>query len=531
MTKEKNHILRLIRFVALSFIVMVVVLLSVNYFNWPGEVGSRRMLFFSSCLIAVAVLWAFAPTRTKRPSVWLPVLFVLVFLLSIPFILMGLAFGSNDVESILILLQDNTLTDTLRFGSIGLLLSVAKFLLLMLLFLIVMTVLYFEIRFFGGVLLLLTGIAIFNHPVRIYLQHVFFPSVDHIRIYTERNEYTLEIIERPQEKKNLVLIYLEGFEQNYLKSPVTSPYTEPLKEVLKNSIQFEDVGQVQGTHFSVAGLTATQCGVPLKPSVAFDVRKGAVNMDQGVYPNIVCLGDILADAGYDLSFFVGTGYNDFSLGKLLETHSYTNLFGPDNATPEEHDQMSIWGLQDRFVFQKAREKLIEASKTGKPFLIAIETISTHGPDGLPDDGCFIETELHSGMPASLYCTSEYTRQYLELISDLGLSDDTIVAVMSDHLAWKTLFTPALRNIAPRKNLFALINAGEPRKIDKPGVAFDIYPTILEAMGYGLKGHRGNMGVSLFSDKPSMASQYGLEALSDGLTGNRELADWLWRKEP
>jgi len=89
----------------------------------------------------------------------------------------------------------------------------------------------------------------------------------------------------------------------------------------------------------------------------------------------------------------------------------------------------------------------------------------------------------------------------------------------------------LKRIAPRRNLFALLNAGEPEEIDKPGVAFDIFPTILEAMGYGLKDDRANMGVSLFSDKPSMASQYGLEQLSDGLVGNRDLAEWLWRKTP
>jgi len=522
---------RLTRFIALSLIVMVVVLLSVKSFDWPGEVGSPPMMLFSLSLLGVAVFWTFVPTRTKRASMWLPVLFGVTILLSAPFVAIGFAFGSSDVESILILLQDNTMTDIVNYGSVGLLYSVAKFMLLILVFIFVAIAIYYQVRFFGVVLLLLTGIALYTHPVPFYLQHVFFPSSDHLRIYAERGDYILDITERPQAKKNLVLIYLEGFEQNYLYAPETAPYTGPLQEVLKNSIRFTDVGQVRGTHFSVAGLSATQCGVPLMPSVAFDVRKGHSNMDQGVYPQIVCLADILAGEGYDTSYFVGTGYDDFSLGKLLETHSFSELFGPENATFAERDQMSIWGLQDRFVFNKARDKLIAMANADKPFLIAIETITTHGPDGLPDDGCSVETNLNSGMPASLYCISEYTKNYLELISELGLADNTVVAVMSDHLAWKTVLSPALKRIGPRRNLFALFNAGEPAVIDKTGVAFDIYPTILEAMGYGLKDHRGNMGVSLLSDKPSMASQYGLEQLSDGLVGNRDLADWLWRKAP
>ncbi|WP_457647793.1 LTA synthase family protein [Profundibacter sp.] len=522
---------RLIRFISLSFIAVFLFAIGVGALDWFGEVGSHRMLFFIAFLFGSVAFWIFVPARTARPSLWLPILFVVVFLLSVPFILLGFTFGSTDVESVLILLQDNTLTEIINFGTADLASSAVGSLLLVLFFLFVTVRVYYEVRFFGVVLLLLAGIAIFNHPVLVYTQHVFFPSADHLRIYSERGEYNLDITERPQAKKNLVLIYLEGFEQNYLKAPETRSYTGPLQEALKNSIRFTNVGQVRGTHFSVAGLTATQCGVPLMPSVAFDVRKGHANMDQGVYPQIVCLADILAGEGYDTSYFVGTGYDDFSLGKLLETHSFSELFGPENATFEERDQMSIWGLQDRFVFQKARDKLTAMAQTDRPFLIAIETISTHGPDGLPDNGCHVETDLQSGMPASLYCISEYTKNYLELISELGLADDTIVAVMSDHLAWKTVLTPALKRIAPRRNLFALFNAGEPAKIDKLGVAFDIFPTILEALGYGLKNDRANMGVSLFSDKPSMASQYGLEQLNDGLIGNRELADWLWRKVP
>jgi phosphoglycerol transferase len=522
---------RLTRFVSLSFIAMVVLSLGVGALDWLGEIGSPRMLLSSFLLFAAVVFWTFAPLRTERPTVWLPILFVVIFLLSVPFILMGFAFGEIDVESILVLLQDNTMTEIINFGSADLLLSAAKFLVLILLFLFVTVAVYFQIRFFGVVLFLLIGITAINHPIPIYLQHVFFPNSEHIQIYSERGKYILHRTKLPQEKKNLVLIYLEGFEQNYLWAPETKPYTVPLQEVLKSSIRFTNVGQVRGTHFSVAGLSATQCGVPLMPSVTFDVRKGRENMDQGVYPQIVCLADILAKDGYDTSYFVGSGYSDFSLGKLLETHSFANLYGSANASEDEREHMSNWGLQDRFVFQKAREKLIAMAETDKPFLIAIETITTHGPDGLPDAGCHVETNLQSGMPASLFCTSEYTKNYLELISELGLSDNTIVAVMSDHLAWKTVLTPALKRIAPRRNLFALLNAGEPEEIDKPGVAFDIFPTILEALGYGLKDDRANMGVSLFSDKPSMASQYGLEKLSDGLVGNRDLAEWLWRKTP
>ena len=529
----KAALLRFARFFVLLYVGAVATMFAIQVLGWDKRLTTPETLPKLLVVLGLVAAFTFAPRRGKPASKWLMALWGLVFLSSVPFLQINYLFGVNDIESVLVFFGGNTVDKMQDFGAAGYLPDILGNLALYLVFLLATLGLYLRVRYFGLVLAGLLAVFVINHPVTLYLKQVWFPKDVQIRISSEVDRYGLRIRERPAERKNLVVFYLEGLEQNFLRAPEIKPYTAGLQTLADRGIAFRNVAQVNGTNYSVAGVTATQCGVPMLPGTTFNIRQARAQITDGIYKQITCLGDVLAQDGYDTSFFVGAGLDDFSLGNFLTDHGFSNLFGNGSESDAERNKYGThgWGITDALVFQKAREELMAASGQEKPFLIVVETMATHGPDGFLDVDCLANSGQDNRMLAALECTSGHVERYVDLVSELGLDDNTVIAVMSDHLSWKTALTPVLESLPPRRNLFFLLNAGGPTVVDKPGVAFDIYPTILEAIGYSLEGDRANMGVSLFSDKPGMASQYGLEQLNDGLTGNRELARWLWRKAP
>jgi hypothetical protein len=86
--------------------------------------------------------------------------------------------------------------------------------------------------------------------------------------------------------------------------------------------------------------------------------------------------------------------------------------------------------------------------------------------------------------------------------------------MSDHLAanHRVLFGHNLiKSVSvdkkDRRNLF-FIHGMPPQKVSRAGSTIDIYPTVLEALGYEIRERKANLVVSLLSDKNTLVESYG-----------------------
>ena len=78
-------------------------------------------------------------------------------------------------------------------------------------------------------------------------------------------------------------------------------------------------------------------------------------------------------------------------------------------------------------------------------------------------------------------------QFIEEVINHESFKDTVLVVLSDHLALKNTATPILKNI-DRKNLLYIFAENAPqRKITKPGTMFDVAPTVLSIMGANTTG--------------------------------------------
>lgn len=94
-------------------------------------------------------------------------------------------------------------------------------------------------------------------------------------------------IEQPH--LNVVYIYGESLERTYF-DPIAFPGLAPeLSRQKEQSIDFSETEQLPGTDYTIAGMVASQCGIPL--FAPFDGNASASL--SSFYPQNVCLGDIL----------------------------------------------------------------------------------------------------------------------------------------------------------------------------------------------------------------------------------------------
>ena len=99
----------------------------------------------------------------------------------------------------------------------------------------------------------------------------------------------------------MILIYVESFENGYSNSNIFGE--DLIKELTElKGISFKSFNQAPGTGWTIAGIVATQCAVPLK--VVF-MRDGNGQGDgKSFLSNAICLGDVLQAHGYFLNRYL-----------------------------------------------------------------------------------------------------------------------------------------------------------------------------------------------------------------------------------
>jgi phosphoglycerol transferase len=124
-------------------------------------------------------------------------------------------------------------------------------------------------------------------------------------------------------KRNLVLVYAESLEDAYGKPAV---FGEDLLKSLrsKRSVSFGRLQPTPGTGWTIAGIVASQCGIPLRPVIHDPNDMGA----SGEFlPSITCLGDILKAHGYVNVFMGGASLSFAGKGLFLRSHGYEETWG------------------------------------------------------------------------------------------------------------------------------------------------------------------------------------------------------------
>ncbi|WP_249976397.1 sulfatase-like hydrolase/transferase [Vreelandella olivaria] len=328
---------------------------------------------------------------------------------------------------------------------------------------------------------------------------------------------------------NLLLMYLESIERTYSHEMFGDAYAD-LEALGERGIAFEGIRQMENTGWTMAGMIASQCGVPLMPAgLLHDSQFEPLSQ---VVPGVDCLGDVLAAQGYRLSYLGGASTQFAGKGLFYRGHQFDTVKGKEELAPEmdDPDYVNSWGLYDDTLYDfTAREIRRLSEEDNGPWAVVNLSIAGHAPSGFPSQTCLDRQGDFDGQDIlySVECSARQARDFIEQLEQEGLLDNTLVVVLSDHLTMRVSVWDQLTAL-DRDNTFIMLGEGiTPRRIRRDATMLDVFPTILDAMDLPLYDNRAGLGASLLSDKPTLVEVHGLNVLNERLREETALQHRLW----
>ncbi len=306
-------------------------------------------------------------------------------------------------------------------------------------------------------------------------------SLIHQLVQDAQNDFKYKVAN----KKNLVFIYAESLEANFFDHRIVKGQLNALGELQKSSIVFNTMMQTSYTGWTIAGMVASLCGLPLQ--MPLDSSSNNFNLSADFMPKTECISDILKNEGYALSFLGGANLNFAGKKAFLQTHSFDTVIGKNvfkTVYPENKYDYNQWGLRDRRLFEYALDDYLELAARPDPFAMFLLTLDTHAP-GFPDPACTVRYSAikDNRMLDAVYCGSQLITKFIEKIRQSPDSSNTVIVIMSDHLAHKNPADYLLKK-TQRKLMFMInLPAGENLSIDHVGTHYDIGPTVLSTIGF------------------------------------------------
>ena len=300
--------------------------------------------------------------------------------------------------------------------------------------------------------------------------------------------------------KNIILIYAEQLEQLYLDTAIfpENPLHE-LNELYSASLRFTNLRQLPGTSWTTAGIIASQCGFGVEGGIHYggNTRLSAVEKP---YPEAECFADVLQKNGYRSVFLGGAPHAYGGKGYFLKAHGYDAVFGWDELVPRlpDPEYSSAWGVHDDDLLTIAMQEVRNLEREEAPYLLSLLTLGTHHPRGYLSKSCERRVVSDDPMVQALDCSSQLLSGFLKDLQSVVSSEDTVVAVVSDHLVLRnTVSDRLIENQEARRLLFFLASEAS-EEISEPMSHFDIGPTLLEAAGFSPATTIG-YGRSFFSE--------------------------------
>ncbi len=303
------------------------------------------------------------------------------------------------------------------------------------------------------------------------------------------------IVDTAAKPRSLVLIFAESMETLYSDASVFGEDLTPrLSALAKQGIEFTDIRQVRNTGWTMGGLVAAQCGVPM--STAMGANSVLANIALPL-PQEICLGDILSAYGFNTTYMGGADLRFAGKGNFLAAHGYNEILGQAAlaAEQEDPDDVSGWGVFDDALFAAATDKLAQLSAQDAPFLLTLLTLDTHHPSGYPSASCAHSAE--NDFASVIRCSDKLIASFIQSVR--SKHPDVVVALFSDHLSHRNdVFEKLTAHQTKRRlRLFLLGDGIEPGAVAAPGTHMDVLPTLMETIGItAYTSH--NLGRSLLS---------------------------------
>lgn len=287
------------------------------------------------------------------------------------------------------------------------------------------------------------------------------------------------------DKPNLVYIYAESLERTYFDDRAFPGLAPELSKLKNSALDYSNTEQLPGTEYTIAGMVASQCGIPL--FAPFDGN--ASSSLSTFYPQNVCLGDILKASGYQNYFYQGANLSFAGKDLFLSSHGFDHLYGLNElkSVVKDPTYRNDWGWYDDTVLDVVFDKYLALAKAGKPFSLFTLTVDTHHPDGFISRSCRQKNWIYDGKPnksfAAVACSQEHIARLIERIRATPYFKNTVIVVSSDHLAMNNTAFSYL-NQHDRRNLFFMLRGSDnsSKVVTVKRSSLDNGATVLDAMG-------------------------------------------------
>ena len=350
----------------------------------------------------------------------------------------------------------------------------------------------------------------------------------------------------PEQKRNLIYIYLESMESTFASKGdgggLDFNCILELTTLAEENTNFSDSDKLGGGYpayggtWTMAGIFSQTSGIPIKNSEQTDDVNATLAEQSSFSSQARNLEDILADEGYNQCFMIGSDATFGGRRAYFESHGKGQTEICDYNTAKENGQIpedyyQWWGYEDQKLFANAQEKLTELSSKDEPFNFTMLTVDTHFEDGYVCEQC--QNEFGDNQYANVMaCSSRQVDAFVKWIQQQPFYENTTIVISGDHLTMDSDFCNDVSEDYERSlyNVFINLPEGLDTSFEKTHsrefATLDMFPTTLAAMGVTIEGDRLALGVNLFSDEQTLTEQYGRKGLDKELMKKSKFYDML-----
>ena len=341
----------------------------------------------------------------------------------------------------------------------------------------------------------------------------------------------------PEQKRNLIYIFLESMETTYADQENGGAFREnvipELTQIAQENEDFSGEREelngayaATGATWTMAAMFAQTSGLPLKISI----EDNSMDTQEHFFPGIITLGDILKEEGYSQTLLIGS---DATFGGrrlyFTEHGNYDMVDYPyaigNGMIPE--DYYVWWGYEDHYLFDFAKDKLRELSRQDNPFNLTMLTVDTHFEDGFVCSECQ-DTYGDDQYSNVMSCSSKQIGDFIQWIQRQDFYEDTTIVLVGDHLTMDADYCEDISDDYERKVYASYINVPVEDKTDvaREYTTMDHFPTTLAALGAEIEGNRLGLGTNLFSSEQTLTERFGIQQINSELKRKSKMMEEL-----
>ena len=247
----------------------------------------------------------------------------------------------------------------------------------------------------------------------------------------------------PEEKRNLIYIYLESMENTYMSQDVggaldhnTMPELTALVQDEEN-INFSHTDGIGGFHnmtgasWTIGAMVAHTAGIPLKVPIGVDRNEYG---QDSFLPGVNSITNVLQEAGYYQTLMVGSDANFGGRKPYFEQHGLDRTF--DIFTAREvgivpPGYFVFWGMEDMHLFDFAKQELTKIAEQEEPFAFSMLTVDTHRTNGYVCRKCIgLWGEQYENV---ISCSSKQVAEFIEWVKQQDFYENTTIIIAGDHV--------------------------------------------------------------------------------------------------